>query len=177
MGEIGDNLTHALILINELKETSVKKVSPLYRTLPVGGPKNEDGTPAQPDFINGAIEIETGLTPPELMAALLKIETKLGRVRLSEDGPRTLDLDVILWGDTISEETSIILPHPRMFERGFVLTPLADIAPLALHPLLKKSMRQLLDEWVNREDIQENIKIANIKITLPNIKITLPKKK
>ncbi len=97
--------------------------SPLYRTAPVGGP------PDQPDYINAVAALDTTLAPEELLAALQGIETAWGRVRTERWGPRTLDLDLLLYDRLISNDPRLTLPHPRLHERAFVLYPLHDIAP------------------------------------------------
>jgi 2-amino-4-hydroxy-6-hydroxymethyldihydropteridine diphosphokinase len=96
--------------------------SSLYRTAPVGELD-------QPDFINGVALIETGLTPHELLKALLEIEHRHGRVREHRNGPRTLDLDILTYDDLQCSDCHLTLPHPRMHERAFVLRPLFEIAP------------------------------------------------
>lgn len=89
----------------------------------------------QEEFLNGVIKVETYLTPRELMSTLLKIENDLGRVREIKWGPRIIDLDIVLYDDVISNDEFVILPHPLMHLRDFVLKPLKEIAPYALHPL------------------------------------------
>jgi 2-amino-4-hydroxy-6-hydroxymethyldihydropteridine diphosphokinase len=95
--------------------------SRLYRTPPWG-------IPDQPDFINAAARLETTLTPRELLDALLAIEARAGRVRGARNGPRILDLDVLLYGNRVINEPDILVPHPRLHERAFVLRPLVDVA-------------------------------------------------
>lgn len=96
--------------------------SPMYRTAPVGYLN-------QPEFINAVAEVTTDLTPQELLAALMSIETRMGRVRTFRNAPRTLDLDLLWYQGVTMNSEELILPHPRMHERAFVLTPLNDIAP------------------------------------------------
>lgn len=90
--------------------------------------------------------VETSLSPRALLEVLLTIEKQLGRVRVPGEkwGPRTIDLDVLLYGDAVIDEPGLTVPHPRMQERRFVLEPLAEIAPDAIHPVLKKSVREML---------------------------------
>lgn len=104
------------------------------------------GPVPQGDYLNAACLIETSLPPRELLAAVQGIERVFGRDRGSEVrfGPRTLDIDVVLFGDLISTDPALILPHPRMHERTFVLRPLAEIAPEMIHPGLNRSIRDLL---------------------------------
>ena len=105
-----------------LPQTRLARVSSLYRSSPVGYLD-------QPDFINAVAEIETALTPHALLEELFKIERSAGRVRDFPNGPRTLDLDLLLYEDFVCEGPALTLPHPRMHERAFVLAPLAEIAP------------------------------------------------
>lgn len=102
--------------------TALRARSRLYRTTPWG-------VVDQPDFINAVAALETSLAPRALLEALLAIETRAGRVRGARYGPRTLDLDLLLYGDRELHEPGLDIPHPRLHERAFVLLPLADVAP------------------------------------------------
>ena len=104
-----------------LRDTRLGAVSSLYRTAPVGYTD-------QPEFINAVALVETALEPRELLDELLAIERRYGRVRDRPNGPRTLDLDIVLYGDGPYRDDSLTIPHPRMHERAFVLVPLAEIA-------------------------------------------------
>lgn len=101
----------------------VRAVSPLYLTEPVGGPEG------QPPYLNLVVELCTDDTPRQLLARCHELEAQAGRVRTVRNGPRTLDADVLLVGDTRVEEPDLQVPHPRMWQRRFVLVPLADLAP------------------------------------------------
>lgn len=105
-----------------LPHTGLSARSRLYRSPPWG-------VPDQPDFINAVAQLETSLPPRELLDALLAVETRAGRVRGVRYGPRTLDLDLLLYGDRAVCEPGLAIPHPRLHERAFVLLPLAEIAP------------------------------------------------
>ena len=129
----------ALAEICRLPKTCVVETSTLRETAPVGGPP-------QGDFLNGAALVETQLPPRELLAGLLEIERGLGRVRREPNGPRTIDLDVILYEDKVLKERGLELPHPRFRERAFVLEPLAEVAADAVDPVTKKTVRELLAE-------------------------------
>ena len=96
-------------------------------------------------FLNCVVALETTESPQELIAAILHIETEMGRKRLQPKGPRTIDIDILLFGDEIHDSPSLTIPHPAMHERRFVLQPLAEIAPETRHPVLKKSILELLD--------------------------------
>jgi 2-amino-4-hydroxy-6-hydroxymethyldihydropteridine diphosphokinase len=115
----------------------VSRVSPIYETEPV------DYTD-QPWFLNQVAEIETELSPIELLAATSRIEYDLGRVRSVPRGPRTIDIDILLYGDRIVNTPDLRIPHPRMAERRFVLAPLADLAPDLKHPVTGRTIREML---------------------------------
>src|SRR5512143_2224188 len=110
-----------------LPQTRVIRRSSLYRSAPVG---YRD----QPDFINAVAQIETGLAPRELLEALLAVEQRHGRLRDFPNAPRTLDLDIVLYGDLVVHEDGLTIPHPRMHERAFVIIALAEIAPDCVVP-------------------------------------------
>jgi 2-amino-4-hydroxy-6-hydroxymethyldihydropteridine diphosphokinase len=97
-------------------------------------------------FLNCALALETGLTPQELMKSILRIEEEMGRRRVQKKGPRTIDIDILLFGDQVVNSAEITIPHPAMRQRRFVLEPLAEIAPGTRHPVLNKTIRELLDE-------------------------------
>jgi 2-amino-4-hydroxy-6-hydroxymethyldihydropteridine diphosphokinase len=99
----------------------------------------------QPWFLNSAVALETTKTPQELIRAILRIEAEMGRQRLQNKGPRTIDIDILLFGDTILDSPQLTIPHPAMHHRRFVLEPLAEIAPGVLHPVLKKTICELRD--------------------------------
>lgn len=130
------NLNEALNLINKSPLCNVSKISNYYTTAPVGYLD-------QDDFLNGAAKINTLMTPSELMDFLLEIEKELKRERTIHWGPRTIDLDIILYDDIVTEDEHIIIPHPRMQQRLFVLEPLCDIAPYKVHPLLNERISKL----------------------------------
>lgn len=113
--------------IARIPSTRLAARSRLYRTAPVGIAR-------QPDFVNACARVETTLGPRELLEALLAIERRHGRVRTVPNGPRTLDLDLLLYGDAVLEEPGLTLPHPRLHERAFALAPLVDAWPEAVIP-------------------------------------------
>ncbi|MFZ2784967.1 MAG: 2-amino-4-hydroxy-6-hydroxymethyldihydropteridine diphosphokinase [Sediminibacterium sp.] len=124
--------------------------SSLYETAPWG-------LLEQPSFLNQAIAVETTLKPEELMQALLKIETQMGRVRDTRYGPRIIDLDILLFDQVIMDQPILKLPHPALPQRRFALTPLAEIAPTLLHPVLQKNILELLAECPDNSDVQKKI--------------------
>lgn len=135
---LGDRLAtigESLRLINALGDVSA--VSPIYESEPVGYLQ-------QPAFLNGVAQLETGLNPDKLLQRLHEIEQRLGRRRTFPNAPRTIDLDILFYGRCIIETPELIVPHPRLQERAFVLLPLADLAPDFVHPLLAKSVGELL---------------------------------
>ncbi|HXH87532.1 MAG TPA: 2-amino-4-hydroxy-6-hydroxymethyldihydropteridine diphosphokinase [Gaiellaceae bacterium] len=128
LGEREETLRRALELLGERAGVRVVAVSPLHETDPVGYLD-------QPRFLNGAAQLETELTPLALLDALLDVEKALGRVREGPRfGPRTLDLDLLLYGDTVVDEPGLTVPHPRLHERRFVLEPLAELDPALVVP-------------------------------------------
>lgn len=122
IGDPAATVRGAFEALGGLEKTRLLRASSLYRTAPVG-------LLGQPDFINAVAELDTQLDPHALLAALLAIETGSGRVRAERNGPRTLDLDLLLYGEQVMHTPALILPHPRLHLRAFVLVPLAEIAP------------------------------------------------
>jgi|YNPNPStandDraft_1061719.scaffolds.fasta_scaffold02136_6 2-amino-4-hydroxy-6-hydroxymethyldihydropteridine diphosphokinase len=122
-----------------LPGTAVVRVSSLYRTEPVGREE-------QDWFVNAVAQLESSLPPRQLMGELLAVEEEMGRMRTTPGGPRVIDLDILLFGDLVMDEAGLRIPHPRLHERRFVLVPLCEVAPHALHPVLKKETRELLAE-------------------------------
>jgi 2-amino-4-hydroxy-6-hydroxymethyldihydropteridine diphosphokinase len=136
---LGDSLTilkDALKILAQAPSVTLQAQSSWYQTVPVG--------PPQPDYLNGCALLDVQLTPQELLETLLKIEAQFGRIRQERNGPRTLDLDLLLFDDLILNLPNLQLPHPRMIERAFVLVPLAEIAPDWVEPVSGKTIRQLV---------------------------------
>ena len=132
---IGDREANLRAALDRLQPT---RVSPLYETEPVDYAD-------QAWFLNLVAEVRTELTPRELLAKTQAIEQDLGRVRTIAKGPRTIDIDILLFGDTVLRESELEIPHPRMAERRFVLRPLADIAPELQHSITHRTVREMLD--------------------------------
>lgn len=124
LGDIEDTLAEAVWALDGLPQTSVREQSPWFRSPPWGRTD-------QPEFTNGVVELQTRLVAEELMQRLLEIEQRFGRERRAGErwGPRTLDLDLLVYGDLVIDGPALTVPHPRLHERAFVLLPLARIAP------------------------------------------------
>lgn len=136
---IGDSVATLAAAIEELSAipgVQLVAISSWYRTKAVG--------PPQPDYINGCIILQAKLSPQELIETLLATERKFGRVRQQRWGPRSLDLDILLYNDLIIDSPKLQIPHPRMYERAFVLVPLAEIAPDWVDPISGFTMKELV---------------------------------
>lgn len=136
LGDRALNLHQALDQLGELGK--VAAVSSFYDTEPVE-------LTSQPWFLNCVAKLDTEKMPRQLMAAILGIEQKMGRQRKQQKGPRTIDIDILLFGSSIIDIPSITVPHPKMHQRRFVLEPLAEIAPEVRHPVFKRTIREMRD--------------------------------
>jgi 2-amino-4-hydroxy-6-hydroxymethyldihydropteridine diphosphokinase len=132
------NLRRAIELLAS-PEIRVKRTSSLYETEP-------QDLPHQPWFLNLVVEIETSLFPLQLLARIQRIEKELGRQRIVPKGPRTIDIDILLFGNFAIESAKLQVPHPRMQDRRFVLEPLAELVPDLRHPISRRSVREMLAE-------------------------------
>ena len=154
---LGEPVRQIRQALDELKKSPgvrLGAVSSLYRTQPMG-------PIAQPPFVNAVFSLECGISAQELLALLLSVEEKMGRIRRERWGPRVIDLDLLFFDEAIICEQGLEVPHPRLHERRFVLTPLVEIAPDIIHPVLKKSAFDLLaalpaeGPWVEKLQRQE----------------------
>jgi 2-amino-4-hydroxy-6-hydroxymethyldihydropteridine diphosphokinase len=137
LGDRAANLRSAIERLSQLG--AVMAVSSFYETEPVE-------VTDQPWFLNCAVELATQLAPKQLMLQLLALERCMGRQRKEKKGPRTIDLDILLFGNSVIEAPGLTIPHPAMQQRRFVLEPLAEIAPNQRHAILDRTVRELLDE-------------------------------
>jgi len=137
LGDRRGNIDRAVELLRATPGVRVTKISNLLENPAVGGPADS------PAFLNAVAEIETSLPSRALLERLLGIEHQLGRQRRRKWDPRIIDLDVLLYGDAVVDEPDLRIPHPLMHERKFVLDPLKEIAPDAIHPTLKKRIADL----------------------------------
>lgn len=143
IGDRKDFMERACDLLRQTRDVKLLRCSPVYETDPVGGPR-------QGKYLNAVWEVETPLSPEALMKRLLAIELQLGRERKEPNAPRTIDLDLLSWDRRVMERRGLTLPHPRLQERFFVLEPLADLEPGWQHPVLNKTVKQLLEELRER---------------------------
>lgn len=129
LGDRAATIDAAVAAIDRLEGVKVVQASALYETDPVG--------PPQPRYLNGALAVNTALSAPELLRGLLEVERRLGRIRIDSErnAPRTIDLDLLLHGESIWREADVHVPHPRLMDRVFVLVPLLEIAPNLRHPV------------------------------------------
>ncbi len=151
---LGGNLGQTLNLFRRCRQSledhpQIDQIrsSALYRTPPVGGPAE------QPDYLNAALELETSLSPGELLRVCQELENAAGRTRQVPWGPRTLDIDLLLYADRIMTLPELTIPHPLLHLRQFVLMPLTDLCPDFIHPLLKLSLASLQGELAEEPDI------------------------
>lgn len=155
MGEREENIRKALELISQLPDTDLVRASSLYDTEPVGELE-------QPNFLNAVAELDTELSPRQLLWNLLLIEKRLGRVRTQKWGPRTLDLDLLLYGDEVVDEDDLRVPHPELTRRSFVLTPLVELEPALVHPTTGESMQSHLSQLhVTRPPVKRGSRLWN----------------
>jgi len=146
VGDRASMLERAIAAMNSAG-IRVMRQSSVYVTEPVGAP-------GQAWFLNAVVEVETSLLPLQLLHALLKIERELGRRRITPHGPRAIDLDLLFYGPSVIRTRELEVPHPRLTERRFVLIPMAQLAPELRHPVLHKSIAQLLAETPDRSELR-----------------------
>ena len=145
LGDRSAHLERGFAGLGQIEGSSLHRRSGIHETMPVG-------PVTQGPYLNAVAAIETTLTPRELLDHLLRIESTAGRDRSAEQrwGPRTLDLDLLLYGDQVVDQEGLTVPHPRMHEREFVLRPLFELAPDLLHPILRQTVSELLESLGSR---------------------------
>ena len=145
LGDREENLCQALALLSS--DVDVEKLSAIYETEPVGYKE-------QPLFLNLVCRIVTDLPPHELLCFAKKIETEMGRIPSFPDAPRIIDIDILLYDNSIMETRNLTIPHPRLKDRAFVLIPLAEIAPNLIHPMLSKRIAELANDVRGRKGVR-----------------------
>jgi 2-amino-4-hydroxy-6-hydroxymethyldihydropteridine diphosphokinase len=136
---LGDRVANLRTALEKLSALgTIAAVSSFYETEPLE-------VTAQPWFLNCTAELDTEKMPRQLIAGILNLEQSMGRQRKQQKGPRTIDIDILLFGASVIEMASLTVPHPKLHQRRFVLEPLAEIAPEVRHPVLKRTMRELRD--------------------------------
>lgn len=138
LGDSEKTIEAALVRLDQLDGMRLEVRSHLYKTAPVG--------PPQPDYINVCAMFHTVLSPAQVLHHLLMTEASFGRIRRQRWGPRTLDLDLIFYGDRVVDSPQLTLPHPRMHERAFVLIPLAELAANWQHPVRQQTVTEMLNQ-------------------------------
>jgi 2-amino-4-hydroxy-6-hydroxymethyldihydropteridine diphosphokinase len=134
-----EQMLHAALRALESPQLHILRTSPIYETEPMD-------VPGQGWFLNMVAEAETDLFPLQLLHRIAKVELQLGRRRLTPKGPRTIDIDIILFGNAVIATPELDIPHPRFRDRRFVLAPLADLAPAQRDPVTRKTVRELLED-------------------------------
>jgi len=149
LGDPYSQILDAWNRIGRIPGVQCQNLSSFRLTKPVGGPEN------QPDFLNGAGLVDTTLSPEQLLDEIMKIESAMGRKRTEHWGPRTIDIDILLFGDLVIQTERLTIPHPRMHERSFVLDPAAEIVPEMIHPILGKSVFEMRNEKTSMAAVNE----------------------
>jgi len=150
---VGDRLDYcdrAVTLLGLLPNSRVVAVSSLYETEPVA----DAGDPGTGWFLNGVVQVETDLTPRKLLDVCREVEQSLGRDLEHRPGPRTLDLDLLFYGSRVLHDDDLVIPHPRLHLRRFVLTPMAELDPGWRHPVLNRTVRELLVQLADPAEVR-----------------------
>ena len=145
LGDREENLCQALVLLS--RRVNLDEMSSIYETEPIGYKE-------QPLFLNLVCRIATDLPPHELLCFAKKIEPEMGRIPSFPDAPRIIDIDILLYDNSIMETRNLTIPHPRLKDRAFVLIPLAEIAPNLIHPMLSKRIAELANDVRGRKGVR-----------------------
>jgi 2-amino-4-hydroxy-6-hydroxymethyldihydropteridine diphosphokinase len=150
VGDRVDFCDRAVTLLSLLPHSQLTGVSLLYETEPV----YDHAQPGEGWFLNGVVQLETDITPNSLLTVLREIERSLGRDEDDRAGPRRIDLDILFYGHRAIDEPGLVIPHPRLHQRRFVLIPLSELDPLWVHPVLQRTITQLLAEVTDRSEVR-----------------------
>jgi 2-amino-4-hydroxy-6-hydroxymethyldihydropteridine diphosphokinase len=150
VGDRVDFCDRAVTLLSLLPHSQVRGVSLLYETEPV----YDHAQPGDGWFLNGVVELETDVTPRSLLTVLREIERSLGRDDDNRSGSRTIDLDILFYGQRIIDEPELVVPHPRLHQRRFVLMPLSELDPLWIHPTRQRTVSQMLAEVQDQSEVR-----------------------
>src|SRR5262245_24626032 len=150
VGDRIDFCDRAVTLMSLLPHSQVTGISLLYETEPV----KDKVDPGEGWFLNGVVELETDITPRSLLDMLHEIERSLGRDEEQHPGPRTIDLDILFYGDRVINEPGLTVLHPRLHQRRFVLMPLSELAPLLVHPTRFRSVNQMLADATDSSEVR-----------------------
>jgi 2-amino-4-hydroxy-6-hydroxymethyldihydropteridine diphosphokinase len=157
LGDREANLNDAIKRLNSAGQVTL--VSSLYETEPVE-------FTAQPWFLNCAVKLETAKMPRQLLKAILDLEQDMGRRRSQPKGPRTIDIDILLFGSSVVETAGLTIPHPALHQRRFVLEPLAEIAPEVRHPIFKRTIRELLEKLPPGQAVKKTTSTAGLRASV-----------
>jgi 2-amino-4-hydroxy-6-hydroxymethyldihydropteridine diphosphokinase len=150
---VGDRIDYcdrAVTLLSLLPHSQLMGVSLLYETEPV----YDGASPGDGWFLNGVVQLETDITPKSLLSVLREIERSMGRDEDDRSGPRTIDLDILFYGERVIDEPGLTVPHPRLHQRRFVLMPLSELDPLWVHPIRQRTVRQMLAEIGHQPEVR-----------------------
>lgn len=150
VGDRVDFCDRAVTLLSLLPHSQVIAVSLLYETEPV----NDGSSPGDGWFLNGVVQLETDITPKSLLSMVREIERSLGRDEDNRSGPRTIDLDILFYGRRVIDEPGLVVPHPRLHQRRFVLMPMSELDPLWVHPTRHRTISRMLAEVVDQSEVR-----------------------
>jgi 2-amino-4-hydroxy-6-hydroxymethyldihydropteridine diphosphokinase len=150
VGDRVDFCDRAIMLLSLLPHSQLLGVSLLYESEPV----NNGANPGDGWFLNGVVQLETDVNPRSLLNILREIEHSLGRDEENRSGPRTIDLDILFYGERVIDEPGLAIPHPRLHQRRFVLMPLSELDPLWVHPTRRRTVQQMLAEVGHQPEVR-----------------------